>query len=203
MTSRPNAYFADLAYLITTSSVSRGQDALTFDAGVEEAVDIVHAVKAEGTRVMFIGNGGSAGIASHMAIDFTKNGGIPALAFNDGAYLTCIGNDLGFENVFAKPIEMHARPGDLVFAISSSGRSKNILNGVEKGRERGCRIIGFSGFKPDNPLRSLGDLNFYVPSLEYGYVEVAHQAILHCILDLAMGLKPGSAAATVAALQGE
>ena len=65
-----------------------------------------------------------------MAIDFTKNGGLRALAFNDGSTLTCLGNDLGYENVFAKQIELHARPGDMLVAISSSGRSANILKGV-------------------------------------------------------------------------
>ena len=71
---------------------------------------------------MFIGNGGSAGIASHSAIDFTKNGSMPALAFNDGAALTCLGNDLGYDSVFAAQIEARGRPGDLLIAISSSGK---------------------------------------------------------------------------------
>ena len=88
---------------------------------------------------MFIGNGGSAGIASHLAIDFSKNGGLRALAFNDPSALTCLGNDLGYENVFAKQIELHGRAGDLLIAISSSGRSPNILNAVEAARCRDCQ----------------------------------------------------------------
>ena len=74
-----------------------------------------------GCKMMFIGNGGSAAIASHMAIDFTKNGGMPALCFNDGAALTCLGNDFGYEEVFAGQLRAHARKGDVLFAISSSG----------------------------------------------------------------------------------
>ena len=58
---------------------------------------------------MFVGNGGSAGICSHLAIDFSKNGGLRAMAFNDPSALTCLGNDLGYENVFAKQIEFHGR----------------------------------------------------------------------------------------------
>ena len=146
-----------------------------------------------GGTIFFIGNGGSAGIASHMAIDYSKNGGMRALAFNDGAYLTCLGNDLGFEQVFAKALDLHARKGICSIAISSSGRSANILNGVDIARERGCSVITFTGFGPDNPLRGRGDLNFYLASEDYGFVEVGHLALIHSILDLAMGWGKDSA----------
>ena len=69
---------------------------------------------------MFIGNGGSASIASHLAIDFQKNGALPTLVFNDAAALTCLGNDLGFTEVFSSPLSVHTRPGDILFAVSSS-----------------------------------------------------------------------------------
>ena len=148
---------------------------------------------------MFIGNGGSAGIASHCAIDYSKNGGIRSTAFNDGAALTCLGNDLGYENVFAKQIDLHARPGDLLMAISSSGKSMNILKAVDIARERGCAVFTFSGFSPDNPLRTFGDLNFFVDSPEYGFVEISHLALIHSLLDLEMGwakeLQPAEAVA--------
>lgn len=141
-----------------------------------------------GAKLMFIGNGGSAGIASHMAIDYSKNGGLRSLAFNDGAALTCLGNDLGYENVFARQIEMHARPGDVLVAISSSGRSPNILRAVEAaGRTGAAFILTLSGFTPDNPLRSLGDANLYVPSDQYGFVEITHLTLCHAALDLSMG----------------
>ena len=83
---------------------------------------------AKAPRLFFIGNGGSAAIASHMAADFAKNGGVPALAFNDGASLTCLANDYGYEQVFALPLRQHMRSGDCLIAISSSGKSVNILN---------------------------------------------------------------------------
>lgn len=136
------------------------------------------------SKVMIVGNGGSAGIASHMAIDYTKNGGIPALAFSDPAALTCLGNDLGYENVFAKQIEMHARDGDVLFAISSSGQSPNILNAVAAACKKGCTVISFSGFASDNPLRRSGDVNFYVSSSHYGYVEISHLTLIHAVLDM-------------------
>jgi D-sedoheptulose 7-phosphate isomerase len=139
---------------------------------------------------MFLGNGGSAAIASHMAIDYSKNGGLRALAFNDPVSLTCLGNDLGYENVFAKQVDLHARSGDLLVAISSSGKSANVLAAVASARERDCRVVTFSGFQVDNGLRSAGDVNFYVGSSEYGFVEIAHLALCHAILDIDMGWKP-------------
>src|SRR5580692_9341275 len=151
--------------------------------GCEWMRNSAHEAHRAGNKIMFIGNGGSAGIASHLAIDFSKNGGLRSLAFNDPAALTCLGNDLGYENVFAKQIDLHARPGDLLMAISSSGKSPNILKAVDVAREKGCAVYTFSGFSPDNPLRTFGDLNFYVNSGEYGFVEITHLALCHSLLD--------------------
>jgi D-sedoheptulose 7-phosphate isomerase len=121
-----------------------------------------------------------------MAIDFWKNGGIRATAFNDCSLLTCIGNDYDYKHVFEKPIEMFAEQGDVLIAISSSGKSENILLGVKAARTNGCRVITFSGFDEANPLRRMGDYNFYVPSMAYGHVEVVHQSLCHCLLDYIM-----------------
>lgn len=167
---------------LSEARLSQGQ-------ALERIIGWARATHADGKKLMFIGNGGSAGICSHMATDYSKNGNMRSLAFNDGSMLTCLGNDLGYENVFAKQIDLHAAPGDLLIAISSSGRSRNILEGVAVARKRGCRIVTLSGFGADNPLRKLGDVNFYLPSDQYGYVEIGHLAICHAILDFACGLK--------------
>lgn len=149
------------------------------------AINIVTEKILEGkNRVLVIGNGGSASIASHIVVDLWKNGGIRALAFNDASLLTCVGNDYGFEHIFEKPIGMFADEGDIVFAISSSGSSENILNGVKAAIKKNCTVVTFSGFSPDNPLRTLGHINFYVSSESYGFVETAHLAICHCIADI-------------------
>lgn len=131
------------------------------------------------SRLVFIGNGGSAAIASHMANDFSKNGGMPCLTFNDGASLTCLGNDLGFEHVFAEPLEKHLVPTDAVIAISSSGRSPNVLAGARVVKENKATLVTFTGFDEDNPLREMGGLSVYVPSHDYGIVETAHLGMLH------------------------
>jgi D-sedoheptulose 7-phosphate isomerase len=122
-----------------------------------------------------------------MATDWMKNGGFAASAFNDSAALTCLANDLGYEQVFAAPLSRHARPGDLLIAISSSGRSTSILAGVAAARSKSAKVMTLSGFSGDNPLRSRGDMNFYVPNGLYGFVEIAHLSIVHAVLDLAMG----------------
>jgi len=188
MQARIDSYFNVLAKSISDTVITDadGKPISQQDAW-SQATKLVRATHEQGNKVMFIGNGGSAGIASHMAIDYSKNGGIRSMAFNDGAALTCLGNDLGYENVFAKQIDLHARPGDLLVAISSSGNSMNILKAADVARERGCTVYTFSGFKADNALRTYGDLNFYVSSGEYGFVEIGHLALIHSILDLEMG----------------
>jgi len=162
---------------------------ISLEQGCQWVRKVAHEAHDAGNKIIFVGNGGSAGIASHLAIDFSKNGGLRALAFNDPSALTCLGNDLGYENVFAKQLEFHARPGDVLVAISSSGRSANILNAVKMARQRDCKVVTYSGFSENNELRRTGDVNFYVrgQDMEYGFVEVAHLALCHAVLDIDMG----------------
>jgi D-sedoheptulose 7-phosphate isomerase len=168
---------------------SRQKRKLGLGQGVHLVCNIIKKQSKIGGKVFFIGNGGSAAIANHMAIDFWKNGRIPAVAFSDSSLLTCISNDFGYEKVFEKPIEFFAAKIDVLIAISSSGKSKNILNGVKVAQIKGSNIISLSGFDEDNPLRRRGVYNFYVPSHKYGYVEVIHQYICHWILDTIMFIK--------------
>lgn len=176
----------------STAASDRAGGAMALQAAIDWAIETARATHAAGNKLMFVGNGGSAAIASHMAIDYSKNGGLRALAFNDGASLTCLSNDLGYDQVFAKQIALHGRAGDLLVAISSSGRSANILEAVAAARAQDCRVLTLSGFAPDNPLRSRGDVNLYVESGEYGFVELTHLALCHCVLDLACGWRPGA-----------
>ncbi len=159
-------------------------------ASYADALETINAwlvgVQQSGKKIMIIGNGGSAAVASHLAIDFWKNAGIKAMAFNDSSLLTCIANDFSYEDVFAVPIRQFADAGDLVICISTSGRSENIIRGAKAAREVGCRVITCSGFNADNALRPLGDVNFFVPSDSYGVVETLHQYIIHSMLDAKM-----------------
>ncbi|OPZ87555.1 MAG: Phosphoheptose isomerase 1 [Firmicutes bacterium ADurb.Bin419] len=117
-------------------------------------------------------------------MDFWKNCGLRAISFNEGSLLTCVGNDYGYSYVFEKPIEMFANEGDVLIAISSSGKSENILKGVDAAKEMNCKVISLSGFSWDNPLRTRGHVNVYIPSGEYGFVELAHQIVIHMIVDI-------------------
>jgi D-sedoheptulose 7-phosphate isomerase len=125
-------------------------------------------------RAFIIGNGGSAGIASHVAVDFTKVLGLATNTFTDPALITCFANDYGYENAFAEAIKANADLGDLVILISSSGKSPNIVNAARAARTNGCRIVTLSGFDPNNPLRQLGDVNLYCRSSTYNVVEAVH-----------------------------
>jgi D-sedoheptulose 7-phosphate isomerase len=184
-----NNYFHRLADLLCATEVTSANGTrMNFGDAADWTVHRARAIHSAGNKLIFVGNGGSAAIASHMATDYSKNGEVRSLAFNDSSMLTCLGNDLRYDRVFANQIELHARSGDLVIAISSSGRSPNILNAVEAAKDAGCSIITLSGFKPDNPLRGKGEVNFYIASDRYGFVEIGHLTICHAILDFLCGL---------------
>ncbi len=157
---------------------------IEFPRGIEKVVNLILSQEESGNKLMFIGNGASAAISSHMSTDFWKTCGIRAIAFNDSSLLTCLGNDFGYEHIFEKSIEMFADRGDILVAISSSGKSENIIRGVNSAKLKECSVITLSGFKEDNPLSTAGDFNFYVPAQEYGPVEVIHHSVCHCILDV-------------------
>ena len=178
-------YYNNLLELMNSINITNKKgEKLEFYNGIEIVCDFIIAQAKLEHKIIFIGNGASAAISSHMASDFWKNGDIRATAFNDSSLLTCISNDYGYEHVFEKPIEMFGDKGEILFAISSSGQSENILNGVKAARSKECTTITLSGFKENNPLKSMGEFNFYVPSQSYGHVEIIHQSICHCILDI-------------------
>lgn len=156
------------------------------DVPFDQVLDMLLLVRTNRHRLFFIGNGGSAAIASHMAADWQKAGKTPAMCFNDAAQLTALANDCGYEDVFNTPIYWHGRDGDVLIAISSSGESLSIVSAAEQAHESGVKVVTLSGFKSNNQLRKLGDVNYYVPSDRYGIVETAHLAILHSLLDAAV-----------------
>jgi D-sedoheptulose 7-phosphate isomerase len=178
-------YFAEIGRVCASVRVSDGDGRpLSLGAGFDWVAEHARGAHAAGNKMILIGNGGSATIASHQAIEFLKNGGVRALALNDGAALTALANDLGYQNVFAEQLRILGRRGDFLVAISSSGQSTNILKAVEAARARDMAVATFSGFRPDNLLRGRGDVNFYADSNQYGFVEIAHHALIQAILDL-------------------
>ena len=150
---------------------------------LDQAAAMVWKAHKSGKKIIVIGNGGSAAMASHVTVDFTKAAGIRAINFNEADLITCFANDYGYEHWVAKALEAYADSGDLAILISSSGKSQNILNGAEKAKNSGVSVITVSGFLPDNPLRKLGDLNLWVDSTEYNIVEMTHHIWLVAIID--------------------
>lgn len=122
-------------------------------------------------------------MASHVAVDLTKAAGVRAITFNEANLITCFANDYGYEKWVEKAIESYAAKDDLVILISSSGQSQNILNGARTAKKMGLKLVTLSGFKSDNPLRALGDLNLWINSHQYNYVEMVHHIWLLAVVD--------------------
>src|SRR3954470_14411053 len=165
--------------LITDQS---GKD-LGAAGGFARWVELTDDVQRRGQNIFLVGNGASAAMASHFAADACKNGGLRAQAFNDGPLLTCAANDLSFADVFALPLARFARAGDMLITISSSGASPNIVKVLECARGLQLRIVTVSGRRADNPSRQFGDVNVYLPTDRYGWVESGHHMVLHYWLD--------------------
>lgn len=134
-------------------------------------------------KIILLGNGASASIASHASIDFTKTLNIRAINFNEANLITCFSNDFNYENWMSRAIDYYADKGDMVILISSSGKSKNIVNAGNFSRQKKLTTVTLSGFSKNNPLRKIGDLNFWINSNKYNIVETAHQTILLSLID--------------------
>ena len=158
------------------------------DSGFGELCELSREIQNVGRKQFLVGNGASAAFANHMALDWTKNGGVTTHAFANSALLTAMSNDLGFEEAFSAPLNCYAKSGDLLITISSSGNSANIIKTIETARAKGMSVVTLSGLKPDNRSRQMGNLNLYIPAKTYGIVECAHQVLLHIWLDKFMGI---------------
>ena len=145
-------------------------------------------------NIFIVGNGGSSAIASHFSVDLTKNANIRCTNFNEPDLITCFSNDYGYDHWVEKAVEFYGSEGDVFIGISSSGSSKNILNGCNAARKmKFSSVITFSGMSYDNPLRKLGDINLWLESKAYNHIENIHQLWLLAIVDLIIGKSEYSA----------
>lgn len=183
-------YLKELAKIMDAVEVTDAdRSTVSIDEGGRRATQMLLTAKASKNKAMIIGNGGSAAIAGHMQIDLVNAVDMQAMVFNDPSMLTAFGNDYGYPAVFERPIATWCGSQDVLIAISSSGQSENILRAVRAALLKRCRVITLSGFEADNPLRSMGHLNFYVPSFEYGFVELAHSILTHHFTDMAKAVQ--------------
>lgn len=172
------------AHIVSTTKCSdHSGQAIELEYGMNAVMDWLREALINKATVYIIGNGGSAAVASHAQVDFVNVAKMKAQVLHEPSVLTCMTNDYGYENAYSRILETMLVPNDIVFAISSSGKSKNICQAVTVAKQMGAKVITLSGFHADNPLRQLGDINYWLNSSDYGFVEVGHQFILHNLSD--------------------
>ena len=163
-----NSYIVELIKQLHNTEIWQGtiEKYLDYNKGIKVLIDTFTYHKKNHTQVFFM-----------------KNGGMNTYSLYDNSVTTCMGNDYGYEYIFAKPMGFLVRPDDLVIAISSSGNSPNILCAIEVAKKKKATVITFTGFQKDNKAKQMGDINVYVPCNQYGIVESIHNLILQQIVD--------------------
>jgi len=170
--------------IISDAKVTDGQGiASKLADGLNLLRDHISQVQKNSKNLYIVGNGGSAGVAAHAVTDFFNVAKIRASTLHESSLLTCMANDFGYENAAARMLAQLLNPGDVVIVISSSGNSPNMQNAALVSKKNGAFVVTFSGFSSENPLSKLGDLNIWLNSNDYGFVEIGHQFILHNIAD--------------------
>jgi len=154
---------------------------------LEDFATRIRQTREQGGKILLAGNGASASISSHLAVDFSSQAGVRAMAFNDANLITAFANDCGYENWIVKALKIYADPKDLLILISSSGRSANVVLGAQYAKKIGIPVVSLTGFDKDNPLGTLADLNFWVDSRSYNIVECVHMIWLTSACDLLIG----------------
>ncbi len=159
-----------------------------FTDAVARAAERIARVLTEGGKVLVFGNGGSAADAQHMAAELVgrfrrDRRGLPAIALTtDSSALTSIGNDFGFDRIFARQVEALGAPGDVAVAISTSGNSPNVLAAVTAAREIGLAVVALSG-GAGGPLARAADIAIVAPASETARIQECHIAAIHALCE--------------------
>ena len=151
---------------------------------IDKSVSLISRCKEKGGKVYIVGNGGSSSIASHVSVDFAKVARVSSGTFNNANLISCFANDYGHDNWVLEAIKAYTNKNDILILISSSGTSKNIVNAASYCNENNIPLVTLSGFKSDNPLSKLGDINMHIESESYNFIEMAHHIILVSIVDI-------------------
>jgi D-sedoheptulose 7-phosphate isomerase len=156
---------------------------------IVKATMLIARCLQSGNKLLLFGNGGSAADAQHLAAEFVgrfaiERAGLPAIALTtDSSILTAVGNDYGFEQIFARQIQALGKPGDVAVAISTSGNSANVLEGVKEARKRNLKTIGLAG-KDGGALAQQADVAITIPSTSTARIQECHIAIGHLFCEL-------------------
>ena len=166
-------------YFDTLYSKLNSENVIKFN----QLIKLIKEVKRKKKKLILVGNGGSAAMASHVAVDFTKTCKIRAINFNEADLITCYGNDYGFENWITEALISYGDAEDLVVLISSSGQSKNIVNAAKFCNKKKINFATFTGFKKNNPLKKISKISFWVNSNSYNIIEMTHHIWLLMLVD--------------------
>tara|TARA_Y100001949_G_C15939824_1_gene309644 strand:+ start:150 stop:707 length:558 start_codon:yes stop_codon:yes gene_type:complete len=153
----------------------------------EKFKNIALDIKNNDGKLMFAGNGASASISEHGAVDFTKQGGVRAVTFNEANLITCFSNDFGYDHWVSEAVKFYGKKDDVLVLISVSGESPSVINAAKVAKELEISVITFSGRDSNNSLKSLGDLNFWVDSHAYNIVECIHMIWVTTVIDALIG----------------
>ncbi len=153
------------------------------DKKLKESISLIKKTQKRNGKIYIVGNGGSASIASHVSVDFAKVARIRSSTFNNSNLITCFSNDYGYENWVVEAIKAYINKNDILILISSSGTSKNIVNAAKYCKKNSIDFITFSGFKKNNQLHNLGNVNFHIDSNQYNFIEMSHHIILVYLVD--------------------
>ena len=143
--------------------------------------------KAKKGRLLIFGNGASSSIASHAALDFTKQAKLESLCFHDPSLITAYSNDYGYDNAFKEMLVSYCKEGDIVFLVSVSGESENLLRVNEKALNMGLYTVSFTGRSPDNRLKVSTSESIWVDSHAYNIVENTHSIWITTLIDYLVG----------------
>lgn len=160
-----------------------------FQSSVAAAAQLLVESFQAGGKVISCGNGGSHCDAMHFAEELSgryreDRPALPAMAVSDVSHITCVGNDYGFEQIFARHVEAFGREGDVLLGISTSGKSPNVLAAVKVAHERGVKVIALTG-KDGGELARLADVAIVVPHFGYAdRIQEIHIKVIHTLIDL-------------------
>jgi D-sedoheptulose 7-phosphate isomerase len=144
-------------------------------------------VKNENAKLIFAGNGASAAISAHAAVDFTKQAKVKGITFNEADLITCYSNDFGYDNWMSEAIKSYHNKNDAVVLTSVSGESPSTVNAAKTSKDLGLQVVTFSGKSSENSLKSIGDINFWVDSRAYNIVECIHMIWVTTVIDSIVG----------------
>lgn len=144
-------------------------------------------IKASDSKLIFAGNGASAAISAHAAVDFTKQAKVRGITFNEADLITCFSNDFGYENWMSEAVKSYYKKSDAVVLTSVSGESPSIVNAAITAKSLGLKVVTFTGRNSNNALKSNGDINFWVNSHAYNIVECIHMIWVTTVIDAIVG----------------